>query len=251
LDGVLVTDAINQLIAAIALLFACGAAFICCLALRPATRPTAMAFWRLFADEALIVAPVVAIAFFGSWAALILLAALAVRAAIEIGGPWRSAGNARLALLMLGGWIALFLWASARFTSAGTMMPFLLTYVIIETADSSALLFGRLFGTGHPFPKLSPGKTTAGCVAGILAGVLTGTVLAWQIGSYAPEAAIVLASIVVVAGFTGDLIVSMIKRRLGIKDFPPVLRRHGGVIDIYDSFLFALPWVVVAVAALD
>jgi phosphatidate cytidylyltransferase len=52
-------------------------------------------------------------------------------------------------------------------------------------------------------------------------------------------AALVLALVVVAAGFCGDLYTSALKRGAGVKDFPPIHRLHGGLLDIYDSTLFA------------
>jgi phosphatidate cytidylyltransferase len=49
------------------------------------------------------------------------------------------------------------------------------------------------------------------------------------------------ALLVLGAGLAGDLGTSALKRARGVKDFPPVLKRHGGVLDIYDAFLAAMP----------
>jgi CDP-diglyceride synthetase len=112
-------------------------------------------------------------------------------------------------------------------------------YATVESQDSAAYLFGRLLGKRLLLPRLSPKKTIAGAVAGALCGLAVGSVAAWGMLSLSPPAALALGLVIVAAGFCGDLYTSALKRGAAVKDFPPVHRLHGGLLDIYDSTLFA------------
>jgi phosphatidate cytidylyltransferase len=114
-----------------------------------------------------------------------------------------------------------------------------LLFVTVEIQDAFAWLIGRRFGRRLLLPRISPRKTWAGAIGGAVAGVSAGMLVAhlmlgtgWQISS-------VLAVLLVVGGFAGDVAASLIKRVARAKDFQPVSRLHGGLIDIYDSTLFA------------
>ncbi|MEE8438411.1 MAG: phosphatidate cytidylyltransferase [Micropepsaceae bacterium] len=114
-------------------------------------------------------------------------------------------------------------------------------YATVEINDTSAFLVGKLAGAHSAFPKLSPEKTLEGLAAGITVGGPAGTLLAHRFLELPFISAFMLAVLLLAAGIGGDLATSALKRRRGKKDFSPVLRRHGGVLDIYDAFLFAVP----------
>ena len=112
-------------------------------------------------------------------------------------------------------------------------------YATVESQDSAAYLGGRLFGRRLLLPRLSPKKTVAGAVVGALVGIAVGAGAAWALLDLVPMTALGVAALIVVAGFCGDLYTSAVKRGAGVKDFPAVHRLHGGLLDIYDSTLFA------------
>ena len=114
-----------------------------------------------------------------------------------------------------------------------------LLYATVETQDSMAFLFGRLFGRRPVLPRLSPRKTTEGVIAGALFGGALAAALAQGLLHRSPSQALTLAALLVAAGLAGDLFTSRLKRVAGIKDFPAVSVLHGGLLDIYDSTLFA------------
>jgi phosphatidate cytidylyltransferase len=112
-------------------------------------------------------------------------------------------------------------------------------YGTVEAQDSAAYLFGRLFGRHPVFPRLSPRKTWEGLLAGLTVGALFGGLLCHLlVGASWTESAWVAVTLVV-AGLVGDLFTSRLKRVAGVKDFPPIYLLHGGLLDIYDSTLFA------------
>jgi phosphatidate cytidylyltransferase len=130
----------------------------------------------------------------------------------------------------------------------GFLWVFLL-YATVETQDSMAFLFGRLFGKRPVLPRLSPRKTSEGVLAGVLFGGAMAAGLAQGLLDRSPSQALGLAALLVFAGLTGDLFTSRLKRVAGVKDFPAISSLHGGVLDIYDSTLFAaIPLALLSLA---
>ncbi len=107
-------------------------------------------------------------------------------------------------------------------------------------SDTAAYFVGRAWGKHRLAPGISPGKTWEGACGGILAAVVIGALLTLlpdlPIG-YAQ--AIPLAAAVSVFGQLGDLVESLFKRNMGVKDSGKVLPGHGGFLDRMDSVLFA------------
>jgi phosphatidate cytidylyltransferase len=108
-----------------------------------------------------------------------------------------------------------------------------------------AYVSGRLFGKHRIWPSLSPGKTWEGSIGGALFTLLLG----WIFSRYYVELAawewMVFALIVVVFGSLGDFLESWVKRTAEVKDSGNILPGHGGILDRFDSFLFAVPAVTV------
>lgn len=117
--------------------------------------------------------------------------------------------------------------------------------VLAKSGDIAGYYVGNAMGKTHPFPKISPGKTTAGCVGSLIAGGLIG--VAFQTAGMFPGARLGLFSgllaglLVNVAAQAGDLFESWVKRRVGVKDSGTWFGPSGGVLDLIDSFLFAVP----------
>ena len=117
-------------------------------------------------------------------------------------------------------------------------------YATIEMNDTFALLVGKLVGRRPFLPRLSPRKTAEGFIAGILVGGAIGYGASRYLLDLSPLSAVTVVVCTLAAGTMGDLVVSAVKRLRNRKDFLPVLSAHGGVLDIYDSFLFAAPFVL-------
>jgi phosphatidate cytidylyltransferase len=114
----------------------------------------------------------------------------------------------------------------------------------VELNDVFAFIFGRLIGGPKLAPQVSPGKTVAGA-AGALGAT---TLLCVLTGSLALAEAtllslLVLGLIIGSAGQLGDLIVSAIKRDIGVKDCSQLIPGHGGCLDRFDSLLLVAPAV--------
>ena len=129
---------------------------------------------------------------------------------------------------------------------AGTLvavLPVLLTWA----TDIGAYTFGRMFGKKKLMPSVSPGKTIAGAVGGLVLTVIVCLLyVRFALIPYAQlgltiQGAILFGVIVSVAGQTGDLAESLLKREAGVKDSSTLLPGHGGILDRFDSLLFVLP----------
>ncbi len=97
----------------------------------------------------------------------------------------------------------------------------------------------------HPFPKLSPGKTTVGCLGSLLVGSLAGplvTELGWLPATrWGVWGALFAAAVVNLAAQAGDLLESGAKRRAGVKDSGTLFGPSGGFLDLVDSLLLTVP----------
>ena len=128
----------------------------------------------------------------------------------------------------------------------------LAVFVFLWMNDTGAYLCGSLLGKHKLFPRISPGKSWEGSIGGGILVVLIALGV-WhfseqygmnELGLSAAEWA-GLGLTVVVFGTWGDLIESLFKRTLGIKDSGNILPGHGGMLDRFDSSLLAIPAAVV------
>lgn len=112
---------------------------------------------------------------------------------------------------------------------------------ITQSNDVSQYVFGKLFGTHKIIPKVSPNKTWEGFLGGLATTTLLATLLApfltiltWQQGFMA-------GALIACVGFIGDVVLSSVKRDLGIKDTGSMIPRHGGILDRMDSLMYTTP----------
>jgi phosphatidate cytidylyltransferase len=124
--------------------------------------------------------------------------------------------------------------------------PWLLlgTFLIIWFFDTGAYILGTLLGKHRLMERISPRKSWEGVVGGCLFAFLTGIVLAFFIPSVEIGDWMVICAIVSVFGTYGDLIESMFKRSLDLKDSGDILPGHGGILDRLDSILYSVPFVL-------
>lgn len=111
------------------------------------------------------------------------------------------------------------------------------------SCDSGAYLVGRSFGRTPLFPSVSPKKSREGAVGGVLFALLAAyishkTFAAEFLGL---QPALLLGALAAVAGQTGDLVESLMKRDVDVKDSASLLPGHGGALDRFDSLFFAAP----------
>ena len=141
--------------------------------------------------------------------------------------------------------------ADGNFVTFDPVLP-LSVFVFLWINDTGAYLCGSLLGRHKLFPRISPGKSWEGSIGGGIL-VMAVAVLVWHltetwqlnhVGLTAVQWA-GLGLVIVVFGTWGDLIESLFKRTLGIKDSGSILPGHGGMLDRFDSSLLAIPAAVV------
>ena len=118
--------------------------------------------------------------------------------------------------------------------NAGGRGLLLFVVFITEINDVFQFTWGKLLGRHAIIPKISPNKTWEGFVG----GVLTTTVLGYFLRFLTPfsEVESLLVSFVIAcAGFVGDVVVSAVKRDIGLKDTGTLIPGHGGILDRIDS----------------
>lgn len=134
----------------------------------------------------------------------------------------------------------------STFTVGNRPWLILLLLMIICSADIGAWFFGKLIGGDKMWEKLSANKTWAGQIAGIICGTCAG-VLYGLLGAdtFMPQLMWIGISVSLLSQY-GDLTASWIKRKLGIKDFANTIPGHGGLLDRFDGWIYALPilWFV-------
>lgn len=111
-------------------------------------------------------------------------------------------------------------------------------------SDIVAYFAGRSFGNTPLMPRISPHKTLEGLIAGAIAAIVLGGIVGGVLHPWADKgvgAGLALGFLVAVTAPLGDLVESMLKRDLRIKDFGVILPGHGGILDRFDAMLFALP----------
>ena len=113
-------------------------------------------------------------------------------------------------------------------------------FVAVWTADTAALLLGRMIGGPKLAPELSPNKTWAGFVGGTLAACVAELIYVFSLGGMALEGA-AFGIFIALAGHCGDLFESWVKRQFRAKNTGSLIPGHGGMLDRIDSLLFAAP----------
>ncbi len=118
----------------------------------------------------------------------------------------------------------------------------LLLYLVIVDQMSDVLQFvwGKLIGRNKIAWRVSPNKTWEGFFGGILSATALGAAL-WWATPFTPLQSAGMSLTICILGFCGGLVMSAIKRDIGIKDFGRVIEGHGGILDRIDSLCFAAP----------
>jgi len=124
--------------------------------------------------------------------------------------------------------------------SPGLIIGFLL---LLWTYDTGAYLTGIAFGKHRLMERISPKKSWEGFIGGVIISIVIAWFLSGWLGVVTRWQWLVVALIVSVAGTCGDLVESMLKRSMGVKDSGSVLPGHGGFLDRFDSAIISFPLV--------
>ena len=121
-------------------------------------------------------------------------------------------------------WLLIFLWG------------------VIWVTDTAAYFVGAKLGRIHPFPTVSPNKTAEGFLGGFAGAILVAAVfLLLKKLEMSFGLTVGLALTIAFFGQLGDLFESLLKRNFEAKDSSHLIAGHGGILDRFDSFLFAIP----------
>ena len=138
-------------------------------------------------------------------------------------------------------WLVVVLM-SAYFVGTRPWMMLLLL-MIICSADIGAWFFGKILGGDKMWERLSPHKTWSGQIAGVICGTVA-SIMYGMLGTdtFLPQLLWIGISVSLLSQY-GDLTASWVKRRLGLKDFGNIIPGHGGFLDRFDGWMYALPVV--------
>jgi len=115
-------------------------------------------------------------------------------------------------------------------------------YLVIWASDTGAYYIGTAFGKHRLYEKISPKKSIEGLIGGLLASVIIALLCKqWLVPSLGIIEAAVLGVVLALVGTIGDLVESLLKRSVGVKDSGTIIRGHGGILDRMDSMMFAAP----------
>lgn len=155
----------------------------------------------------------------------------------------RDATRALSITMLFGVWVGLFAsFGVLLVNSDGGVEAALLVIGAAIFTDIGGYAFGVSVGRTPIAPSVSPNKTWEGLLGGLLVAVGLAAVVMPLLGEvFSAGQAAIVAALCGLAGFLGDLVESMFKRDLGVKDLGEVLPGHGGVLDRVDGILLALP----------
>jgi phosphatidate cytidylyltransferase len=144
--------------------------------------------------------------------------------------------------VLIGAWLGGL--ASYALLLRGMERPVVMLVTVIGAAaagDTAAYLVGSRLGRRPVAPNVSPNKTWEGLIGGLVGASAFAALVLPIDGSSGALRGASIGVLIGLAGFLGDLVASMVKRDLGVKDLGRLLPGHGGVLDRVDALLLALP----------
>ncbi|UKN01690.1 phosphatidate cytidylyltransferase [Paracrocinitomix mangrovi] len=137
------------------------------------------------------------------------------------------------------------LFVNVPFSESYSPYYLLSVFILIWLSDTFAYLVGRKIGKHKIIPSISPNKSWEGFIGGLVFAIIGAISLSFLIEDFHLKEGVVVAVLVVIFGFLGDIFQSQLKRSLDLKDSGNILPGHGGLLDRLDSALFALPIVFI------
>ena len=118
-------------------------------------------------------------------------------------------------------------------------------FFILWSNDTGAYLMGSAIGNHKLFLRVSPGKTWEGSIGGAIAAYSVAYIISGWYTIINVNDWMVIATILIVIGTLGDLVESLFKRSIDVKDSGNILPGHGGILDRFDSLILATPFVFI------
>lgn len=175
---------------------------------------------------------------------VVLLVWAGIACAIVVYPRHRQVWEKSVCIAILGAWIlggfSGGFWCLYHSTHGLALIFYML--FLVWAVDSGAYFVGKLYGKNRLIPAVSPGKTREGLLGGLGCAMLVAL-----IGDvyFSPDSTLIwLLQALVLAGLAvvGDLFISMLKRRVAIKDTGQIFPGHGGILDRLDSLIAVVPW---------
>lgn len=113
--------------------------------------------------------------------------------------------------------------------------------VVTELNDVFQYLMGKVFGKNKITPQISPNKTLEGLIGGVFLTIILSNILGYFLLKTNILTNSILGLILGISGFFGDIFMSYLKRKTGVKDTGNLLPGHGGLLDRMDSLIFNAP----------
>ena len=118
-----------------------------------------------------------------------------------------------------------------------------IVFIAAHTSDIFALLVGMAMGKHKLCPEISPKKTIEGSIGGIICAAICCYIFGYFVYPDIKIHCFILGLFGSAFSQCGDLIASMFKRKMGIKDYSNLIPGHGGILDRFDSVLLSAPFV--------
>jgi phosphatidate cytidylyltransferase len=151
-----------------------------------------------------------------------------------VGWAWTMAG------ILYVGWLLSYLVALRGLDDGRNWLLFAL--FVTFGSDTAAFFIGRALGRHYLAPQISPGKTWEGFIGGVLGAIIVSLLFNLIPALRLPMGyvnAMLLGLLVSIMGQLGDLVESLLKRNMGVKDSGRLMPGHGGILDRMDSIVFA------------
>ena len=210
--------------------------------------------WKLGLIGALLIFGISIAVLFGALAWAFEILVFPIIFGIVVLELWRKKKNPLLnSAVLLFGWIYVvlpfFLMVQLnnydnymRYFTGGTFPLLAGMFILIWMNDTFAYLSGRFFGKTKLIERISPNKTWEGTIGGILFTIAAGVAIGFLFDPDRQLFWIVSAIIIAPCAALGDLLESLFKRNMGVKDSGNILPGHGGILDRFDATLFTVPF---------
>jgi phosphatidate cytidylyltransferase len=121
-------------------------------------------------------------------------------------------------------------------------------FILLWTNATAAYLVGITLGKHRLFERISPKKSWEGFIGGIVVNAAMAYLISGWLGVVEKSGWVIIGVIISVTGTYGDLIESMLKRSIGVKDSGSIMPGHGGFLDRFDSVVISFPMVYLFIA---